>query len=242
MGGSHSQTKDLLTNYTDITVLLDRSGSMESIRKDMQSGFNAFVDSHKETPTTKLTLIEFDSSNPQHFVYVARPINEVPPMELLPRGGTPLLDALCDAIDNTGRRLRALPADDRPRGVLFLVITDGEENMSTRFRRKDVFDRVRHQEDKYAWQFMYLGANQDAIAEAGTMGISAINTVTYTAPSTTFTMTNLGTKTATFARGMSMGNSVAASATALAYTPEERKEAAGEDEDLTKIIPPKRKK
>lgn len=170
-----------MKQFTDITILLDRSGSMQSIKESMESAFNEFVNGHKSNPTTKLTLIQFDSNNPQEVVYQGVPITAVEPLVLHPRGGTPLLDSLCTAIDNTGLRFANLQETQRPDQVLMVVITDGQENASRSRTRQDVFSRVTKQSNDFKWQFVYLGANQDAIGEAISFGIRPDWAMNYTA-------------------------------------------------------------
>lgn len=161
-----------MRKYTDITVLLDRSGSMESCKQAMESAFAEFVKGNKAIPSTRLTLIQFDSVDPLEVIYENIPVKNVGELALVPRGGTPLVDAFVRTIDRTGARLRDLRESERPNQVLFVVITDGQENSSREFKRRDVLDRVRKQQDSYNWKFIYLGANQDAIGEAATFGIS----------------------------------------------------------------------
>jgi hypothetical protein len=180
--------------YTDITVLVDRSGSMATIQKAMENAFGEFLTKHKEVPSTKLTLIQFDTADAQDIVYTARPVCEADKLSINPRGGTPLLDAMCMAIDSTGRRLASMKESARPDQVLFIVITDGEENSSKMYTRSDVKSRVTHQQSNYNWQFIYLGANQDAFAEAESFGIGKQWTLNYKA-------SHIGT--------VSMGNSLA---------------------------------
>lgn len=170
-----------MKQYTDITVLLDRSGSMTSIKESMETAFNTFVNEHKAIPTTRISLIQFDDTDPQEIVYLGVPVTHVEKLVLRPRGNTPLLDAFCDAIDKTGSRLANIPSDRRPDQVLFVVITDGAENASRRYQRSDVKHRVTHQQDHYKWQFVYLGANQDAIQEAQSFGISRDWAINYAA-------------------------------------------------------------
>lgn len=160
-----------MKNYTDITVLVDRSGSMKQIKNAMESGFDEFLMQHQANPKTRLTLIQFDGQNSQEVIYTATPIKEAARLNLQPRGWTPLFDALCTAIDNTGSRLSAMREADRPNRVLFVIITDGLENASTSFKRADVRQRIEKQNGTYNWQFVYLGANQDAFAEAESFGI-----------------------------------------------------------------------
>lgn len=168
-----------MKQYTDITILVDRSGSMRTIKEAMENALDTFVTKHKEVPSTKVTLIEFDDRDDQHVVFQSVPVGAVEDIKLHPRGNTPLLDAFCKAIDNTGKRLAAITESKRPDQVLFIVITDGQENASVTYKRKDVFDRVRRQSDVYKWQFVYLGANQDTFAEATSFGIPWTQAINY---------------------------------------------------------------
>jgi uncharacterized protein YegL len=166
------QEFEMRNDLTDITVVLDRSGSMASIRKDMEGGLNAFVDKQKTEPGhANFTLVQFDTQ--YEFVHRAVPINDVPACTLVPRGGTALLDAVGKAIAETGERLKATPEDQRPGLVVFLVITDGQENSSREFKKHQIKEMIEHQQNAYKWQFTYLGANQDSFAEAGAMGFQS---------------------------------------------------------------------
>jgi len=96
-----------------------------------------------------------------------------------PYGGTPLLDAIGWAINETGEKLASLKEEERPSKVLFVIITDGQENASRAFDYKEISEKIKHQTEVYSWDFMYLGANQDAIAEGSKMGISAGSSLSY---------------------------------------------------------------
>jgi hypothetical protein len=220
-----------MSNHTEIVVLLDRSGSMTSIASAMKSGFDELVTAHKQNPTTRFTLVQFDSGNPYERVYTACPVGEVPALVLEPRGLTPLLDTFCKAIDETGRRLADTPEADRPAKVLFVVITDGEENASRLHTRQDVKVRVEHQTSKYNWQFLYLGANQDAIAEAASFGIQPDYAITYTASlgDTRHKMRSMATNTVMFA------NSSTGDFSSLRFSKEQREDKtnATADEPVT---------
>jgi hypothetical protein len=115
--------------------------------------------------------VQFDTE--YEFVHRAKPIEGVPEYVLTPRGGTALLDAVGRAINETGERLAAMPEAHRPGLVVFVVMTDGEENSSREFSKSQIKEKISHQQDKYGWQFVFLGANQDAFAEAGSMGMQA---------------------------------------------------------------------
>jgi hypothetical protein len=148
---------------------------MESIASDVIGGFNAFLAEQQNQPgDCSLTLIQFD--DPYEVVYAARPISEAPRLTgdtFQPRGSTALLDAIGRTIDATGTRLAALPEDERPERVMLVIVTDGLENASTDFSRERVFGMISTQQDVYKWSFLFLAANQDAIAEGEKVGISA---------------------------------------------------------------------
>lgn len=163
-----------MKDATHIAVLLDRSGSMESIKAETISGFNFFLNEQKKGgENASLTLVQFDTLATE-VVHEARPIQSVPELNAdmyQPRGGTPLLDALGETIISTGRTLEVIPEANRPDKVVFVIITDGQENSSHKFSKAQVKEMLEHQTNVYKWQFVYLGANQDAFAEAGNMGI-----------------------------------------------------------------------
>ncbi|MGQ0701869.1 MAG: vWA domain-containing protein [Gemmatimonadales bacterium] len=164
---------------TDITIVLDRSGSMASVKSDVEGGFARFLEDQRKLPgECTLSLTQFDSEAVED-VYVARPIGEAPGMELHPRGMTPLLDAVGRTITRTGERLAAVPEPARPGRVLFVIITDGMENASREFSKAQVRELIERQRRVYQWDFIYLGANVDAFAEAHAMGISAAHAAVY---------------------------------------------------------------
>lgn len=168
-----------MKQFTDITVLVDRSGSMANIKEAMETAFDTFIREHRSVPSTKLTLIQFDDVNDQEVVYQCVPIGSAERLNLRPRGNTPLLDAFCTSIDNTGRRYSIMGPDERPDQVLMVVITDGQENASRFNTRRNVFERVTRQRELYKWQFVYLGANQDVFAESQSFGIPWRNAIQY---------------------------------------------------------------
>jgi uncharacterized protein YegL len=144
---------------------------MATIQYAMQEAFDTFLNEQKKTPSTRITLIQFDGQNDHDVVYENIPVTAAERLNLQPRGWTPLNDAICKAIDSTGRRLGNMSETYRPDQVLMVIITDGGENMSRTYNRQDVKNRVTHQTEKYNWKFMYLGANQDAVMEATQYGM-----------------------------------------------------------------------
>ncbi|MDE2100468.1 MAG: VWA domain-containing protein [Patescibacteria group bacterium] len=158
-------------NLTEIVIVLDRSGSMASIAKDMAGGLDTFFEEQKKEPGKALvTLAQFDDK--YEVIYSGVDLREVPKTKLEPRGWTALLDAVGKTINEVGSRLAATPEEKRPGKVLFLIITDGYENRSTEFTKKQVKDMIEHQTSKYSWQFVYLGANQDSFTEGLALGIN----------------------------------------------------------------------
>lgn len=166
------------SDLTDITLVIDRSGSMEAIREDAEGGVNAFVREQAKQPgEALLTLVQFDTQ--YEFVHEGVPVQQVPAYRLAPRGRTALLDAVGRAINETGERLAKMAEADRPGLVIFVIVTDGEENASAEFSKAQIKAKIDHQQSQYKWQFTFLGANQDAFAEAGGMGIDACGVANY---------------------------------------------------------------
>lgn len=173
-------------SYTaDITIVLDRSGSMNSIKDDTIGGFNTFLEEQKKlNDDDLLTLVQFD--NEYEIIHNAVPLKEIEPLTnktFIPRGSTALLDALGRTINSTGARLAAMKEEDRPDKVIFVIITDGHENASREFKHENVMEMINHQSEKYSWDFIYLGANQDAIDVGTKLGIGAGSSMTYASTS-----------------------------------------------------------
>lgn len=165
-------------DLTDITLVVDRSGSMQSIRGDAEGGVNAFLHQQAREPGEAfVTLIEFDHE--YDFIYRGVPIRNCSDYKLTPRGSTALLDTLGRAITETGIRLNLMTEADRPGLVIFVIMTDGQENASREFTRERVREMIGHQQQHYHWQFTFLGANQDAFAEAGLLGVDPTASVKF---------------------------------------------------------------
>jgi hypothetical protein len=142
---------------------------MEGVKKDTIGGFNTFVRGQKKLPgRASLTLVQFDSVGIDT-VYEGLSVKSVPALVLEPRGGTPLLDAIGDTIGKTKHRL--LKQRRKIDQVVFVIITDGEENASRKFTKKQILDLVNESAEDLKWEFVYLGANQDAIKEGSMIGI-----------------------------------------------------------------------
>ena len=172
------ESRLMRNDLTDITMVVDRSGSMESIRTDAEGGINSFVDQQKKEPgDALLTLVQFDTE--YEFVHSGTPIKQVPAFTLVPRGATALLDAIGRAVNETGARLAKMGESQRPGLVAFVIVTDGAENSSREFKREQIREMIEHQQSVYKWQFTFLAANQDAFAEGAAMGIAAAGIAAY---------------------------------------------------------------
>ena len=160
------------SDLTDITLVVDRSGSMDSIKSDAEGGINEFIQQQANEPgEALLTLMQFDTE--YDLVHNGVNVGKVPPYQLVPRGMTSLLDAVGRSIKETGARLAAMPEQNRPGLVIFVIVTDGAENSSKEFTRADIRKMIEHQQSKYSWQFTFLAADQDAFAAGGSLGIKA---------------------------------------------------------------------
>lgn len=168
-----------MKDVTDINIVLDRSGSMALIANDVIGGFNAFIEEQKlQSSEAILTLIQFDHD--YEVVHDGIDINRVPLMTnrtFIPRGMTALLDAIGRTIVSTGSRLDDMNAADRPNKVVFVIITDGHENKSTEYSKPQIDNMIKTQTDGYQWEFIFLGANQDAITTGRQMGFDAGNSL-----------------------------------------------------------------
>jgi hypothetical protein len=162
-------------DLAEIVCIIDRSGSMDSMRRDAIGGFNAFLNEQKRFPgEARMTLVLFD-----HEYIVAcegKDLKDVEPLDELsyiPRGRTALLDAIGRTIISVGERLARTLESDRPGKVIVSILTDGEENASTKYTRTQIMELIEHQRRFYTWEFLFLAANQDAIREGATLGIHA---------------------------------------------------------------------
>ncbi|WNG87769.1 VWA domain-containing protein [Mycobacterium sp. ITM-2016-00317] len=165
-------------SLTRIVFLLDRSGSMASIRTDVIGGFDAFLTEQRAGQgDCTVTLAQFD--NEYEVVYQGIPLADVPPLALLPRGGTALFDSMGRVITDTAAEIAAMPEADRPGTVVVAIMTDGMENSSKEWRQSDVRALVERQTDEHGWEFLYMGADQDAVEVGRGLGVREGQSITY---------------------------------------------------------------
>ncbi len=195
-------------NLTEIAFILDRSGSMAPVTEAAITGFNEFLrDQQKTEGQARLTLVLFDNE------YLV-PLESIPVQEAValdtttyvPRGSTALLDAIGETIDRLGARLALIPESARPGQVIVAISTDGFENSSVNFTWQDISRKILEQTNAYKWQFLFLGANQDAIATAASLSIAANNASTYVGDNGgTYTSTKALSRKMSALRKMSAG-------------------------------------
>lgn len=165
-------------NLTLIAFLLDRSGSMQSIKSDVVGGFEAFLAEQRAGDgDCRVTLAQFDDQ--YEVVYRAVPVSEVSPLELNPRSSTALLDSMGKLITDTAAEIAALAEDDKPGSVIIAIMTDGLENASHEWSRPAIKSLVEQQTNEFGWEFLYMGADQDAVEVGKDLGVKAEQAVTY---------------------------------------------------------------
>ncbi len=208
------------SDLTHLYFLLDRSGSMQSIKTDTEGGFAAFIEEQRRADgECRVTLAQFDDV--YEVVLADTPVAEVGRLRLRPRGSTALLDAMGRLITEAGSSLAALPEDQRPASVVVAIMTDGLENASREWTHQAVRALVEQQTSDYQWQFLYMGADQDAIEVGTGLGVSAAHTVSYTRGNVDKVMAASSAKVSDLRRARAMD----ASAAMRAYTAEERQAA-----------------
>ena len=168
-------------NLTEVIFILDRSGSMGGLEKETINGFNSLLEKQqKEEGEAVFSTILFD--NETEVLYDRIDIKKIEPMtdkQYYVRGCTALLDAIGTAIHHIKEVHRNLPEEEKPEKTLFIITTDGMENASRKYDYAKVKKMVEKAKSKRNWEFMFLGANIDAIKEAGKFGISSDRAVNY---------------------------------------------------------------
>lgn len=189
------------TDYVDITILLDESGSMLDVASDTIGGVNTLINEQKrQAGKATLSIVKFDDR--YTYVYDAIDLQSVPTFsdrDYKPLGTTALLDAVHKAITTTGGRLASMAESERPGKVIFIIITDGFENSSKKHTLEEVRALITQQSETYKWEFVFVGAGVDAFAQGASLGISAdyVANVGKTSAGLTTAYGTLGTKLST---------------------------------------------
>lgn len=206
-------------NMTDVTIILDRSGSMYAIAEDTIGSINRFVSDQSKVPgSIYITLNQFNDSMSRGERTIAKDFTPLNLSSYAPNGSTALLDAIGQTINERGEVFARMQENDRPSKVIVVIMTDGEENASTRFSKHRINEMILHQQEKYKWEFVFLGANQDSITEATKLGIFASNAINFSHSSagSSQALRTLSAKTFAYHTGVSAS---------MAYSPSERAEA-----------------
>ncbi len=166
---------------TEVVFILDRSGSMSGLERDTIGGFNSLIEKQKkEEGEAYISAVLFDDR--REVIYDRVPVKKIEPMndtQYFVRGSTALLDALGSAVSHIANVHKYARDEDRPEKTLFIITTDGYENSSRIYTYKKVRDLVKKEQEKYGWEFIFLGANMDAIKTAGRFGIKEERALNY---------------------------------------------------------------
>lgn len=166
---------------TEIVMVIDRSGSMATIKDDAIGGLNTFIEEQQKVKgEANLTTVLFDDEYILYHSGVG--IKKVKPFDettYVPRSMTALLDAIGKTANDVGERLSKTNEKDRPEKVLFVILTDGYENASKEFTKQQIVDIIDHQREKYNWEFAFLAANQDAIQEGASYGLPGASCLSF---------------------------------------------------------------
>lgn len=172
-------------DFTELVFILDRSGSMGGLEADTIGGFNSMLEKQKkESGDAVVSTVLFDHTC--EVLHDRVPLSRMEPMtdkQYFVRGGTALLDALGGAIHHIAMVHKYAREEDRPEKTIFVITTDGCENASREYSFKKVRQMIEKEQEKYGWEFLFLGANMDAIAAAGDFGIRADHAVRFKADS-----------------------------------------------------------
>jgi uncharacterized protein YegL len=169
-------------NLTEIIFLLDRSGSMSGLESDTIGGFNAFVEKQRQLEgETIVTAVLFDDKYEILWNVINASKAKLTDKEYYVRGSTALLDAVGKTILDVGYRLAKTSEDEKSGKVIFVITTDGMENASLEFTYEKVKELIKHQQEKYSWEFIFLGANIDATKAADSIGIDLNNAYSFEA-------------------------------------------------------------
>lgn len=173
-------------DWTELVFILDRSGSMQGLESDTIGGFNAMLEKQKKQPGEAFvsTVLFDDETQVLHDRLRLNKVKPITEKDYYVRGCTALLDAVGGAIHHIGNIHKYARPEDVPAHTFFVITTDGMENASRRYAARQVKEMIRRQKEKYGWEFLFLGANIDAVETAGRLGICPDRAVNYHSDST----------------------------------------------------------
>jgi len=169
----------MVTNKkTEIVLIIDNSGSMWNTKTDMEGGLKTFLEKQREESGV-CNITQYNFSDKLKKVFENVDVNKVGEITIVPSGNTALYDAVGGAINEVGARLSKTNKKDRPDLVVLCVLTDGQENSSKEFTQNQVKEMIKHQGDKYSWQFTFLGQGLDVQNSGIQTGFSYDNSIAY---------------------------------------------------------------
>lgn len=159
------------SNLLHICFVLDESGSMYNSVDDVIGGFQKLIDEQKGEKNGECIISLYRFSDTVKKDYIGKPVNEVPRLTYSPGGCTAMNDGIGTAIDEIGKWLSDMDESDRPSKNMIVIMTDGQENASMEYSFDTVKEKIKHQEEKYSWTFVYMGTNLKDLKDANRLGI-----------------------------------------------------------------------
>nr|DAT77586.1 MAG TPA: von Willebrand factor type A domain protein [Caudoviricetes sp.] len=159
------------SNLLHICFVLDESGSMYGSVNDVIGGFQKLIDEQKQIKDGECIVSVYRFADTVKSDFIGKPVEEVQPLEYNPGGCTAMNDGIGTAIDEIGLWLSDMDESERPSKNLIVIMTDGCENASKEYSFQDVKDRIKHQEEKYNWSFVYMGTDLTSLDDANALGI-----------------------------------------------------------------------
>ena len=159
------------SNLLHICFVLDESGSMYNSVDDVIGGFQKLIDEQKGEKNGECIISLYRFSDTVKKDYIGKPVNEVPKLNYSPGGCTAMNDGVGTAIDEIGKWLSDMDESERPSKNMIVIMTDGQENASKEYNFDTVKAKIKHQEEKYSWTFVYMGTNLQDLKDANRLGI-----------------------------------------------------------------------
>lgn len=159
------------SNLLHICFVLDESGSMYNSVDDVIGGFQKLIDEQKGEKNGECIISLYRFSSTVKKDYIGKPVNEVPKLYYSPGGCTAMNDGVGTAIDEIGKWLSDMNESERPSKNMIVIMTDGQENASKEYNFDTVKAKIKHQEEKYSWTFVYMGTNLQDLKDANRLGI-----------------------------------------------------------------------